>query len=64
VDEMDFSELETETANEIWEKCYNEKARIEYIRKNRSQFDFNDFLDLWHCVKGEYFCGYASELID
>jgi hypothetical protein len=63
LDDMDYSEREQAEANEIWEKCYNVKDRIEYIRKHRSQFEFNDFPDMVHCVKGEYFGGYASELI-
>jgi hypothetical protein len=63
VDEDDFSELENEVATEIWKNCYDERQRIKYIRKNRSQFDFRNLGDLRGCVKGEHFCGYASELI-
>ena len=62
-DEMDFCEKETEEANEVWERCYNWGERINYIRENRSQFDFSNMEDLMQCVRGEYFCGYASELI-
>ena len=63
LDECHASELEHEEANEVWKNCYNESDRIEYIRKNRSQFDFRDWKDLVSCVRGEYFGGYASELI-
>ena len=64
INEQDFSEMEMNEANEVWKNCYNPHDRINYIRKNRSQFDFHDFSDLWNCVKGEYFSGYASELIN
>jgi hypothetical protein len=60
----DFSAEESEEANDVWAHCYNEQERIEYIRKNHSQFDFRDFADLRATVRGEYFTGYASELLD
>jgi hypothetical protein len=64
VDEEDFSNLETEEANEIWKDCYDKNDRIEYIRKHRRQFDFRDFRDMLSCVRGQYFAGYANELIE
>lgn len=63
LNEEHFSEMELEEANRIWESCYNKKERLEYIRKNRNQFDFRNFSDLMQCIRGEYFSGYASELI-
>jgi len=63
VDDDDFSELEADEANETWRNCYRPKERVEYIRKHRSQFEFADFKDLIGCVRGNYFAGYASELI-
>jgi len=63
VDEDDLSELECEEADEIWANCYNDAGRLAYIRKYREQFDFNDYADLIGCVRGRYFCGYASELV-
>lgn len=63
LDDELFSQMEMDEANEVWANCYDERERLKYIRKNRSQFDFHDFLDLWKCVKGEYFAGYAGELI-
>jgi len=63
VDEEDFCELETEEANSVWEKCYNDQERIKYIRENRSQFDFHDYADLIAVARGRYFTGYASELL-
>ena len=40
------------------------KRRINYIRENRSQFEFYNFEDLMCCVRGEYFAGYANELLN
>lgn len=59
----DLSDLEHEEAQRIWHDCYNEKERVEYIREHRSQFEFADWRDLRQCIRGAYFCGYASELI-
>lgn len=63
LDENDFSNEETEEANEVWTNCYSPKERLQYIRDNRSQFDFCSFADLRACVRGEFFNGYAYELI-
>jgi hypothetical protein len=62
-DEEDYSELEMESADETWKNCYNVAERVEYIRRHRSQFEFHDFADLLGCVRGNYFAGYASELL-
>jgi hypothetical protein len=59
----DFSEREMEAANETWTNCYDDKERLAYIRKHRSQFDFRDYADLIGCVRGRYFAGYASDLL-
>lgn len=63
IDEMHWSDLEHEEASQVWANCYSWQDRIEYIRKNRSQFEFRDMADLLGCVRGQYFAGYASELI-
>ncbi len=63
LDEDDYSERETEAANETWKNCYTKQDRLRYIRERRSQFDFHDFKDLIANVKGDYFSGYASELL-
>lgn len=63
LNEDHFSELEREEADRLWLECYDKKDRLEYIRENRYQFDFNDFKDLMSCVRGKYFAGYASELV-
>ena len=58
-----FSETETEEANEVWMRCYDDVQRLDYIRQHRSQFDFHDYADLIANVRGRYFSGYASELL-
>lgn len=62
LDEDDFSELEEERAQEVWES-FNDSERVQYMRDNRSQFEFRSFGDLLSCARGEYFCGYANELL-
>jgi hypothetical protein len=63
LDENDFSERETEAANQIWKECYSWKERIRYVREYRNQFEFHDYKGLLGCIRGDYFAGYASELI-
>lgn len=63
LDDEDFSELEQESADRVWRDCYNSSERIEYIREHRSQFDFHNFADLLGSVRGNYFSGYANELL-
>lgn len=63
IDESHWSETEYEEANEIWTNCYSPQERIDYIRHNRDQFEFQSFADMLGCVRGKYFAGYASELI-
>ena len=53
LDESDFSEREYEEANSVWESCYNVKERIEYVRENRCQFEFNGFADMLACIRGK-----------
>jgi hypothetical protein len=60
----DFSEREQVAANLTWRQCYSNAKRIEYIRRYRSQFEFRGFADLLGCVRGNYFGGYASELLN
>jgi len=63
INEDHWSTLEQEDADLTWQNCYDPAGRIEYIRRNRSQFEFHDFSDLLGCVRGKYFAGYASELL-
>lgn len=64
VNEDHWSEVEMEEANEVWRNCYDASERIKYIRKHRSQFEFHDWKDLRSCVNGEYFAGYAGDLLN
>ncbi len=63
LNEEDFSAEEQGEADEVWRNCYREAERIEYIREHRSQFEFRSFADMLGCVRGNYFAGYASELL-
>ncbi len=63
LDEQDLSGLEEEEAAQVWKDCYSLKSRLDYVRKHRSQFDFQSLADLIGCVRGKYFAGYASELL-
>ena len=58
-----LSELEDKEAQRVWKENYNTKERLEYIRENRNQFEFYNYSDLISNVRGNSFCGYASELI-
>ena len=63
VDEEDFSELENADADEVWKSCYDKEDRVRYIRDNPDQFHFRSWSGLRAVVSGEYFNGYASELL-
>jgi hypothetical protein len=63
LNEEDLSEREQAAADETWKNCYSWKERIEYIRQHDSQFEFHDYADMLACVRGQYFAGYASELL-
>lgn len=63
LDETHWSELETEEADEVWKRCYNGPERLAYIRKHRSQFEFNSLSEMLAVCRGHYFNGYASELL-
>ena len=63
LDESDLSEREDAEAREVWANCYSPADRIAYIRNNDSQFEFRDLADMLGCVRGQYFAGYASELL-
>lgn len=64
LDDNDYSDRLQEDANETWKNCYNDKSRLEYIRDHRSQFEFHNLSALMGCVRGKFFAGYASELVD
>jgi hypothetical protein len=63
LNDEDFYGMEQNEADLVWRDCYNTRERIAYIRRNRYQFDFHNFAEMLAVVRGEYFNGYASELI-
>lgn len=63
LDDSDFSEREQEQADSFWRQCFNDAERIQYMRDFRYQFEFPDFACMLACARGEYFAGYASELL-
>ena len=63
IDEGHYSEIESEEAHTVWRDCYDVKDRVEYIRKFPDQFHFQTWQDMAGCVRGQYFSGYASDLL-
>jgi hypothetical protein len=63
LDDEHHSQLEEEAAAEQWKSCYDNQERINYIREFRDQFEFQDYTSLREVIRGEYFNGYASELL-
>ena len=63
LDEEDWSEREHEAAAKVWAEYWDNKERLEYVRDNPDQFYFHSFSDMLECIRGKYFCGYASELL-
>ncbi|HEY4356012.1 MAG TPA: hypothetical protein VGN16_09715 [Acidobacteriaceae bacterium] len=59
-----YSDTENEEAQAVWKDCYSDAGRLAYIRKHSSQFEFHNFADLLGCARGQYFAGYASELLN
>lgn len=63
LDDEAFSRAEEEEAQRVWTECYSTKERIAYIRKHRDQFIFDSWHEIRVVAQGEFFNGYASELI-
>ena len=63
VDESDWSEREQEEADKVWKNCYSPSDRLSYVRQHRDQFEFRSWREIRNVVRGEYFNGYASELL-
>lgn len=59
----DLSELEYEYAQEYWANWRNDRERLEWIRKNREIFYFQNWRELLECVRGKAYHGEASELV-
>lgn len=65
VDEDDLSELEIEEADVVWRECYNRKERVKYMRENPEECNLDDrnFNELLRIARGEWFPGYASNIL-
>lgn len=59
-----YKEDEQEKAKNIWADCFAPQDRIQYIRKNRSQFEFRNYNQMMDVVRGRCFTGCASELVN
>jgi hypothetical protein len=57
-----LDKAEHEEADSRW-SSYSASDRIAYIRKHRSEFEFRSLADMFSCVRGNYFGGYASGLL-
>ena len=62
LDDEDFSERETEAANQHW-ACMSQDERLEYMADNASEFHFKSFADMLACSRGKWFGGYPGELL-
>lgn len=56
LDDEHFTQKEMEHANDVWQDCYSDEERIEYLRKNKSELRnyFMKFGDLLNCARGNY----------
>lgn len=65
LDDEHCSQTEEADADQTWKNCYSWKERAAYMRKFWNQFDHahGQFRYLRAIIKGEYFGGYASELL-
>jgi hypothetical protein len=68
IDEDRWSEYENAECEEVWEKCYSWRGRLEYLR-DRGDLDFASWRDIRDAVKGNWYQAAAllrcpSELIN
>ena len=65
LDEDDFSERETEAAQQVWSRWFKgDRGRLDYIKEHRSDFEFYDWAGLIACVRGREFRGCCSEIVE
>jgi hypothetical protein len=64
LDEEDYCAEEMNEANDVWRNCYTWKNRIDYVRKRSHQFKFNNLADVIKCIRGLYFAGSVSDLLN
>ena len=63
LDDEDFCEREEGAALETWRNCYRTRDRIEWIRDNFRSLNFDTMADLMSAVRGKWFPGEASEMV-
>jgi hypothetical protein len=66
LDESDWSERETASADTIWRDCYDWRDRIAYIRKHRDSWPDEwqlPFRDMLATVRGRFFGGDGPEIV-
>jgi hypothetical protein len=63
LNEDDFYERENEAAQYIWGACFNNRDRLDYMRRYNDQFEHHSMADMMAVARGKYFNGWASELL-
>lgn len=63
LNEEHFCELENDEAEETWRNCFTDRERLDYVKDHGDQFDNYGYRELREIVRGEWFGGYASELL-
>jgi hypothetical protein len=58
-----LSEVEVEEAERVWRECYSSSERIDYIKKHRSQFHFQNLPNMMACIRGKLFLGDVSSIL-
>lgn len=64
LDDGDFCEREHAHAERVWESRYDNKERVAYMRKHRTEFDFYEYKQMLACARGKSFRGDAASLLD
>lgn len=58
-----WTELEYADAQEVWANCYSPSERIAFMREHTIDHHFESFGELRSSIRGEFFAGYASDLL-
>ena len=64
LDEAKYGEMLREEADRVWRDCYSTKNRLDYYAKHSQDFKFNCFSDMLGCMRGKYFAGDATLLVE
>ena len=63
-DEHHHSELCFNESQQVWKDSFSVQDRLAYIRKHRRDFEFQSFADMLGCVRGKFFCGDVTDIVD